>query len=108
MERNNISDIIESGQYIECGTYEAYAKAKEIILNCYDGGYKLISLSNNVTISEFLEAVKILMAFASNHPDEHIELYRCSTNCKYFKIKQCPGECLLSVKSTKRCPFCEE
>lgn len=108
MENNNIYDVIKSSGCIEGGTYEAYVKAREVVLNCFDGGHKLILLTNEVNVSEFMEAVKVLMTFASKHPDEHVELYDCDMSCKHFKMKPCPGDCMLSDKSTKRCPFYKE
>ncbi len=108
MENNNIYDIIKGNGCIEGGTYEAYVKAREVILNCFDGGHKLIILSNEVNVSEFIEAVKVLMTFASKHPDARVELYECNMSCKHFKMKPCPGDCMVSDKATKRCPFYEE
>ena len=107
MENNNIYDVIKKSGYVEGGTYEAYIKAREVILNCFDGGYKLVSLSNNVSMTEFIEAVKVLMTFASKHMDEKVELYYCDMNCKCFRMKPCPGDCMLSDKAIKRCPFYE-
>lgn len=108
MENNNIYDVIKNNGCIEGGTYEAYIKAREVILNSFDGGYKLVSLSNKVNMAEFIEAVKTLMTFASKHPDEHVELYDCDMSCKRFKMKPCPGDCMVSDKATTRCLFYEE
>jgi len=108
MENNKIYDVIKNGECIAGGTYEAYAKVRDILTNCYDGGYKLVSLTNKVNMAEFLEAIKILMAFTSNHPDERVELYYCDSSCKHFKVKPCPGDCMLSPKAINRCPFYEE
>ena len=107
MENNNYN-IIKNNDCIEGGTYEAYLKAQEVIRNSFDGGYKLVSLTDKVNMSEFVEAVKILMTFASMHPDEHVELYDCDMSCKHFKTKPCPGDCMLSDKATTRCPFYQE
>ncbi len=108
METNNIYDVIKNNGCVEGGTYEAYLKAREVILNSFDGGHKLIILTDGVNVSEFVEAVKVLMTFASKRPDEHVELYDCDMSCKHFKMKPCPGDCMVSDKATKRCPFYEE
>ncbi|MBQ8042785.1 MAG: hypothetical protein IJ272_01375 [Clostridia bacterium] len=108
MENKNISKIVEGAGFIKGGTYEAYLKAREVVLNSFDGGDKLICLNSQVKIPEFMEAVKILMTFASKHPDEYVELYDCDMSCKRFKHRPCPGDCILSDRATKRCPFYEE
>ena len=108
MENNNIYDIIKSNGCIDGGTYEAYIKVREVILNSFDGGHKLVILSDNVTVAEFIESVKVLMTFASKHKDERVELYECDMSCKHFKMRPCPGDCMLSDKSVKRCPFYAE
>ena len=108
MENNKIYDVIKSGRYIDGGTYESYIKAREVVLNSFDGGHKLVILSDKVNASEFIEAVKVLMTFASKHSDVKVELYDCDINCKHFKSNLCPGDCMVSDKATKRCPFYEE
>lgn len=102
---NNVHDVIKSNNCIEGGTYEAYIKAREFIMNSYISSEKIISYQKDVGVYEFLEAVKVLMTFASMHPDVHVDLYDCDMCCKHFKSKPCPGECMLSDKSRKRCPF---
>ena len=101
----NILDIIKNSGCIEGGTFEAYIKAREVLLNSYIDGDKLITFQKDVSILEFLEAVKILMTFASKHQDEYVQLYDCHMSCKHFKTKPCPGDCMLSYKSLERCPF---
>lgn len=108
MDKNPISDVIKSSGCIEGGTYEAYIKVREVLINSFDGGDKLIYSGKQISITEFMEAVKVLMTFASKHPDEHVELYDCDMSCKHFKMKPCPGECMISDKSVKRCPVYEE
>lgn len=105
MDNNNINQIVEEYGFIKGGTYEAYLKSREVVLNSFDGGDKLICLNSQVNIKEFMEAVKILMTFASKHPDEYVELYYCDMSCKRFKQRPCPGDCLVSDGATKRCPF---
>lgn len=102
---DNIHDVIKKHGCIEGGTYEAYIKAAEVLQHSIDGFDKLIYFNNQVKISEFIEAVKILMTFASKHPDEHVELYYCEMACNHFKKLPCPGSCMLSDKATTRCPY---
>ena len=108
MKNNNIYEIIKNNGCIEGGTYEAYIKAREVVMHSYVSGDKLITFQKEVSISEFMEAVKVLMTFASKHLDEHVELYDCDMSCKHFKMKPCPGDCMVSDKATKRCPFYSE
>lgn len=105
MKNNNIYDVIRSNGCIEGGTYEAYIKAREVVLNCIDAGDKLLCVNNSVSMTEFIQAVKVLMTFASKHNDEHVQLYYCDRKCKFFKTQPCPGDCMLSENSTIRCPF---
>lgn len=105
---NNIYDVIKNNGFIEGGTYEAYIKAREVVLNSFDGGDKLITFQKDVSMAEFIDAVKVLMTFASKHTDEKVELYDCDMSCKRFTMKPCPGDCMVSEKSTTRCPFYQE
>ena len=106
MENENIYDIIKSNGCIEGGIYEAYIKAREVISNSFVlDEDKLMYFRPRISMQEFIESVKILMAFASKHQDEYVELYDCDITCKYFKMHPCPVECIVSDNATKRCPF---
>lgn len=104
MENNNIYDIIKSNGCIDGGTYEACIKAREVILNSFDGGHKLVILSDNVTAAEFIESVKVLMAFASKHPDEKVELWHCEADCVRAQNPNCLYRQITFSKGTKTCP----
>lgn len=105
MENREFNKIIQSEGCIKGGTKEACLKVQEVLRYAIDGEDKLFAPCSRVKIGEFIEAVKILMAFAKQHDDEYVELYYCEADCARFKSGPCPGDCALSEKATKLCPY---
>ena len=95
---------MKNGDCINGGTYDACIKAQEVVKNYFDGGYKLVSLTNKVSIAEFVEAVKILMTFASKHPDEYVEICYCETDCVRSPNPDCPYRQFTFSNGTAICP----
>lgn len=58
-----------------------------------------------VTSNEFMEAVKILMAFAFQQDDTIPEFWKCDNDCHMSSYLLCPGECNISKTAKKMCPF---
>ena len=69
MERKELEYILESSHFMKGGTKEACVKAREFIENSMNPGNQLHAPLSCVNADEFVEAVKILIAFAFKQED---------------------------------------
>lgn len=105
MKKEELDFVLESNKYLKGGTKEACIKAREIVANYINPGNQLHPLLTTTTVEEFVEAVKVLMAFAFSQPDTIPERWDCDNDCKRVGDLLCPGECNLSKTETRICPF---
>ena len=104
MKARNIDKFIEDSKCIQGGTKEACLKTREILSKGVVRKDNFYASHSEVSMEEFLQAVKVLVAFASNLPDEKVELYYCQGDCARYYDKHCVGELTLSSCATKLCP----
>lgn len=81
MERKELEFILEKNHYLEGGTKEACVKARDFIVNSINPGNQLQSPLSCVKADEFIEAVKVLMAFACRQEDTIPETWKCDIDC---------------------------
>ncbi len=107
MERQELEKIIKDNQCIEGGTKEACIKIREVLNNKMNPGNQLHAPLSCVSIEEFIDSVKVLLAFAIEQPDVKISQYYCENNCVYVYSTICPGEvnCGISKSGIKLCPY---
>lgn len=106
MKRECLEIILKQNSYLKGGTKEACVKVREFLhyaINS-DGRIKQSDLSC-VSLDEFIEATKILMAYASLQEDEIPKTWCCDVDCKRTTEIFCPGECNINKKSGELCPF---
>ena len=105
MERNELKSVLESNHYIQGGTKEACVKVVEFLRNVINPGNQLHAPLSCVIANEFVDAVKVLMAFAFRQEDTIPETWRCDNDCHMVASPLCPGECSINQESSKICPF---
>ena len=69
MKREELEYILDSNHFLKGGTKEACVKAREFIENSMNPGNQLHAPLSCVKANEFVEAVKVLMAFAFKQED---------------------------------------
>ena len=104
MKMRNIDRFIEDSKCIQGGTREACLKAREILSKGVVRKDSFYASHSEVSVDEFIQAVRVLVALASNLPDEKVELYYCQGDCAMYYDKHCVGELTLSSSATKLCP----
>ena len=105
MERKELDSIIKDFNFQKGGTKEACLKAREYLLHMINPGNQLHSPLSCVKADEFVEAVKVLMAFAFRQEDTIPETWKCDNDCHRTSYFVCPGECNINNNSDKMCPF---
>lgn len=105
MKREELEFILESNECLAEGTKEACIKAREFLHHATNQGNQIHAAVSCVTAEEFVEAVKTLMAFAFQQEDTVPERWRCDNDCQRVSDLLCPGECNISKKAEKLCPF---
>lgn len=105
MERKELNFVLKQNHYLEGGTKEACVKVRDFLNHVTNPGNQIHSALSCVTADEFMEAVKILMAFAFQQDDTVPERWHCDNDCHMVSDFWCPGECNLSKTSDKICPF---
>ncbi len=105
MERKQVQNLIRDEKCKTDGTRQAcikiwaYLKDENIV-------EKIKRLPDNgITGREFLEAVELLMSFASQQPDTETEVYNCECDCVHIYKTLCPGELTVSETGIKMCPY---
>lgn len=101
MERKELDFVLKHNHYLEGGTKEACIKVRNFL---YDTT-KIHSPHSCVTVDEFMEAVKTLMAFAFSQEDSVPKKWKCDSDCRMTSYLLCPGECNISKTSDDICPF---
>lgn len=104
MKIRDIDRFIEDSKCIQGGTKEACLKVREILSKGVVRRDSFYASHSEVSVDEFIQAVRVLVAFASNLPDEKVEVYYCQGDCARYYDKHCVGELALSSCATKRCP----
>ncbi len=105
MERKELDFVLKQNHYLEGGTKEACIKAREFLRHATNPGNQIHSALSCVTADEFMEAVKVLMAFAFGQADTIPEKWTCDSDCHLVSDLLCPGECNISKTADKMCPF---
>lgn len=105
MKREELEFILKSNRYLEGGTKEACVKVRNFLEYAKNPGNQLHSPMSCVTADEFVEAVKILMAFAFRQEDTIPERWRCDNDCRKVNSLLCPGECNISKTADKTCSY---
>ena len=108
MQREELEFVLDHNKYIKGGTKEACVKAREFIVHKINPGNQLHAPLSCVNADEFVEAVKVLMAFAFRQEDTVPETWRCDSDCRKTSYYLCPGECNIKKDSGKVCPFFED
>lgn len=105
--------------YLKGGTKEACVTIREALISIrtHKGSIAPDSFSfgenSTVSMEDFLEAVKTLMAFSYSQEDTIPERFQCvDADCKYnYHTTFCPGEFRLGNEATlerKKCPYYRE
>lgn len=108
MKRCDLEVVLKSNLYLDNGTKQACIKAKEFLHNVMPlspESRQINSPFSCVNSDEFIEAVNILIVFASSQKDQIPEAWNCDSYCKSVNELICPGECGIDFSSNKRCPF---
>lgn len=105
MKRKELEFVLESKHYLKGGTKEACVKARDFLGD-------LINLENQIHVplscvkaDEFVEAVRVLIAFAFRQEDTIPETWKCDSDCRMSSYFICPGECNIREDAEKICPF---
>ena len=105
MQKNELDYVIDHNQYFKGGTKEACVKAKDFLKNATFSEDKIFSSLSCVTAQEFIDAVKVLMAFTFTQKDTIPETWQCDNDCSKVSDFICPGECNINKNSVELCPF---
>ena len=105
MERKELDFVLAHNHYLEGGTKEACVKVRDFLNHATTPGSQIHSALSCVTVDEFMEAVKTLMAFVYRQEDSIPEKWECDSDCQMTSSLLCPGECNISKTSDKICPF---
>ncbi len=101
MKREELAFILKQNKYLEGGTKGACVIVRDFLRHEANPGNQI----SCITANEFMEAVKILMAFAFRQEDTVPERWKCDNDCSRISNTLCPGECNISEFSNKMCPF---
>ena len=116
MDKEFLEFIIEHFECVPGGSKEACIKVRQFIGNAIvdEEGRLIPSLNSAVSSEEFLEAVRVLMAFAwqNREQDTVPERFICDSDCTQIG-DFCLGECQLVSKrhseygkvKSKQCPY---
>lgn len=109
MNRKELDTVLEQYRCKKGGTREASIKVRDFLRNTTLGRsneQNLFAGRTSVTLREFIESVKILMAYASQHPDTVPNRWKCcGKECRIIELPMCPGELCISDEAEKECPF---
>lgn len=105
MERKELDFVLAHNHYLEGGTKEACVKVREFLNHATNPGNQIHSSLSCISADEFMESVKILMAFAFQQNDSIPETWYCDNDCRKVSDFLCPGEYSISKDSQKLCPF---
>jgi len=124
MERDFFDYVTETLNCVKGGSKEACLKVREFIQNANldEDGKIIVSKHSAVNGEEFLEAVRVLMAFAWQNKEQDMvpERFICDHDCS--RLTQdifCPGECQVISKEAlnknetskvkaKKCPYFQD
>ena len=98
MQREMLNFVLKDSECLEGGTKEACIKVKDYLA---DG------LLSCVDDKEFIESVKILMAFAFFKEDTVPKRWQCDTECKMCSTLHCPGGYNIALFG-EECPYCKK
>lgn len=105
MTREELDFVLKQNAYLEDGTKQACVKVKESIQNVRCTDNKIEILQSCVSIDEFMEAMRILVAFASQKKDQTVKTWYCDDDCRRISSLLCPGEGSISKDAETICPF---
>ena len=107
MERKELEWTLGSNHYLRGGTKEACVIAREFLSHAKNqvDGEGIHATNSCVTETEFIEAVKTIMAFTFRQEDTMPERWYCDNDCHRVSWFLCPGECNISKTSDKLCPY---
>jgi len=105
MTREELDFVLKQNAYLEDGTRQACIKINEVIKNAHCTDNKIELLQSCVNIDEFMEAIKILVAFAFQQEDQTVKTWYCDSGCRRIYSLLCPGECNVSKNAKTICPF---
>ena len=105
INRSVFDYVVTNNNCLEGGTQEACIKVIEVLQNAINPGNKLHAPGSCVKIDEFIEAVKVLAAFAFRKDDEIPETWHCNINCKRGDDILCLGKCNVKMDSQRQCPY---
>lgn len=107
MTREELTSVLKQNDYFEGGTKEACIKAREFLrvaINL-ENQISLPTTLSCVTVDEFMNAVKTLIAFSYCQEDSVPEKWQCDSNCHRNLNIPCPGEFNIDKSAKKMCPF---
>lgn len=105
MTREELNFVLKQNACLEDGTKQACIKIKKFIQDAHCTDTQINSLQSCVTIDEFMEAVKILVAFTFQQEDQVVRTWYCDNGCRRISNLLCPGECNVDKNSKTICPF---
>lgn len=105
MNKQELGFILQYNRYLQGGTKEASVKVREFIKNVEISENEIHSNNSCVSASEFVEAVKTLMASAFRSEDQIPETWHCDNDCRRVSDIFCIGECNINKGSPKLCPY---
>lgn len=105
MERKKLDVVLQQNNYLKGGTKEACIKARDFLRHKNNPESQNQFIVSCVSEDEFVEAVKVLMAYAFQREDEMPDMWYCDSDCKRTFDVVCPGECNISKESKVLCPF---
>ena len=104
MDRNQLFNFIKENNCLEGGTKEASVIVREYLQYAAPIGVIIQAPQASVRNDEFLKAVAVLLAYASDKEDVVPETWHCENDCVYTNVP-CKGECKIRKSSPKTCPY---
>lgn len=98
MQREMLNFILKDSECLKGGTKEACIKVKDYLVDGY---------GSCISDEEFIESVKVLLAFAFLEEDIVPKRWKCDTECKMCSKLHCLGGYNVDI-SGEECPYCKK
>lgn len=105
MKKDELDLLLKRNNYLQGGTKEACIKIREFLMKSTMNMDTIHSPSECITSSDFVEAVRVLMASVSQKEDEIPKRWLCDSDCRNINNLFCKGMFSLDYKSQSSCPY---
>lgn len=104
MKKSELEFVLNQNNYLKGGTKKSCILVRDFLKNATISRGEISSISA-VTAEEFVKAVKILLAAASQNNDVVPDTWHCDSDCKLFSFLPCPGEYASDKNAKNLCPY---